>query len=68
MPIKQLKAFRRLSLAKGEKQPVELTIDTADLRYWDDKTASFVTPKGKYQLMVGSSSADIRLTTTITLE
>lgn len=68
MPIKQLKAFKRVSVPKGKTQLVELFIDKADLRYWDDKTGGFVTPKGEYQLMVGSSSADIRLQGTFTIE
>lgn len=68
MPIKQLKAFERVALAKGNTRAVELSIDKADLRYWDDKSNGFVTPKGEYQLMVGSSSADIRLQGTFTLE
>ena len=68
MPIKQLKAFERVAVAKGKTRAMELTIDKADLRYWDDKTNGFVTPKGEYQLMVGSSSADIRLKGTFTIE
>ncbi len=67
MPIKQLKGFERVSIARGKRQTVNITIPTSQLRYWDEKTGTFVTPRGTYQIMVGSSSSNIHLQSTITL-
>lgn len=59
-PIKQLRAFRRVSLARGEKRNVTLSVARKDIRYWDDAKNSFVTPDGLYTFVVGGSSADTR--------
>ena len=61
MPIKQLRGFERISLPKGKSETVTITIPYAELRYWDDNTGGFVTPKGSYEILVGASSEDIRL-------
>ena len=65
MPIKQLKGFKRTSIKTGMTQSVEINMDKAQLRYWDEQESKFVTPKGKYTIMVGASSDDIRLTQSI---
>jgi beta-glucosidase len=62
MPVKELKAFNRLSLKIGEKKKVTIEIDKLKLRCWDEATGSFVHPIGEYEVMVGASSDDIRLT------
>jgi beta-glucosidase len=59
-PLKQLRAFRRISLLKGERRNVTLSVARRDLRFWDDSRKVFITPKGHYTLMVGSSSANIK--------
>ena len=61
MPQKELKAFRRITLQKGQRTAVTFSIPKEQLRYWDDNTKAFVTPRGEYEFMVGSSSADIKL-------
>jgi len=67
MPIKQLKGFKRINIKKGNTATVEIEIEKAQLRYYNEKESKFITPKGSYQIMVGTSSADIRLTQTIQL-
>jgi beta-glucosidase len=62
MPVKQLKGFKRVAVAKGKTQKVEVEIEKKELRYWDEARSAFVTPQGKYVFMVGASSDDIRLT------
>ncbi|HQR94701.1 MAG TPA: glycoside hydrolase family 3 C-terminal domain-containing protein, partial [Sediminibacterium sp.] len=61
LPIKQLKGFKRVHLENGKTEKVEIAIDKTQLRYWDEKTSSFITPKGTYNIMVGASSNDIKL-------
>jgi beta-glucosidase len=62
-PTKQLAAFQRISLQPGEKQTVSFSLphDHIALRYWDDAKEQFDYEPGPVQLMIGSSSADIRL-------
>jgi len=62
-PIKQLAGFQRVNLKPGEKQTVSFSLphDHIALRYWDDVKGQFVYESGPVQLMIGSSSADIRL-------
>ena len=67
MPIKQLRGFERVTLGKGKKQTVNITIPKRELRYWDEERDGFVTPSGTYTIMVGSSSQRIHLQSTITL-
>ncbi|MDR3217913.1 MAG: glycoside hydrolase family 3 C-terminal domain-containing protein, partial [Dysgonamonadaceae bacterium] len=62
MPIKELKGFQRNTIQKGETKKVEIAIRKDLLRYWDEKTGKFITPAGTYEFMVGSSSADISIT------
>ena len=67
LPVKELKGFNRLSFNFGEQRIVSIEIDKSRLRYWDEASASFVHPKGEYEVMVGASSDDIRLTKKVIL-
>ncbi|MCH5309171.1 MAG: glycoside hydrolase family 3 C-terminal domain-containing protein [Prevotella sp.] len=59
-PAKQLKAFERIHIKKGETQQVTLRISRSDLTYWDAAAHAFVPEKGLIHFMIGASSADIR--------
>lgn len=61
MPIKQLRGFERVNIPKGKSREITVDIPYSELRYWDDTAGGFVTPKGEYELYVGASSSDIRL-------
>lgn len=67
-PLKELKGFRRVSVARGKRERVAIAVPKSSLRYCDETTGGFVTvPAGLYDVFVGSSSADIRLQTAIML-
>lgn len=59
-PAKQLKAFERIHIKKGETQQVILRIQRSDLTYWDSSSHAFIPEQGPIHLMIGSSSEDIR--------
>jgi beta-glucosidase len=61
-PPKVLKAFRKVQLDPGRRATVTLTLDRRDLSAWDTDRGRWVSPTGRYRLMVGSSSRDIRAT------
>ncbi|MBZ5617858.1 MAG: glycoside hydrolase family 3 C-terminal domain-containing protein [Acidobacteriia bacterium] len=60
-PIKELRGFQRISLDPKEKRSVTFTLPAADLAFYDVKTKQFVVEPGAFDIMVGSSSEDIRL-------
>jgi beta-glucosidase len=66
-PLQELKAFRRVHLAAGAHERIELSLRAADLGYWDQEKKRFTVEPGTLEIRVGSSSADIRLTRTITI-
>ncbi len=61
-PVKALKGFDRIILKPGESKTVAFTLPAAkSLSFWDVKKKSFVVEPGLFEVMVGSSSADIKL-------
>ncbi|MFC7550880.1 glycoside hydrolase family 3 C-terminal domain-containing protein [Plantactinospora sp. GCM10030261] len=63
--IKQLRAFERVELAPGQTRPVTMRLPAADLAHWDVTRDRWVVEDSTYDLMVGSSSADIRQRTAV---
>ena len=59
-PVKELKGFRRITLGPGGTQSVAFTLDARQCVYYGED--GFVVEPGTVQVLVGSSSADIRLT------
>jgi len=63
-PNIELKAFKRIRIKSGQTVPVYLNIKIADLALWNKDMKQVVEP-GKFKIMIGSSSKDIRLNTEI---
>ncbi len=66
-PRKELRGFERVSLQAGETKTVQVKLPAASLAYWDEKAGRFVVEDEPVRLMVGGSSSDVRLETTITV-
>ncbi|MFA5046991.1 MAG: glycoside hydrolase family 3 C-terminal domain-containing protein [Paludibacter sp.] len=66
-PIRQLKGFKRVFIPAGESKTVEIALKAIDLAYWNVEKHAFTIEKGKVKLMIGSSSADIKLAKEIPL-
>ena len=64
-PAQELKAFTKVWLEAGESKTVTLPLDDKTFRYWNTKTDSWEVEGGTYELRVGASSADIRLTAAV---
>jgi len=60
-PIKELKGFKRVTLNPGEVQTVSIKLPASSLAYWDVAKKSFIVEKEPVKLMIGSSSADVRV-------
>ncbi|HCD51495.1 MAG TPA: glucan 1,4-alpha-glucosidase [Balneolaceae bacterium] len=59
-PIKDLRGFRRIHLKKGESKHIEFLVYSKDLRYWDPDKDKWIFEVGPVEILVGSSSEDIR--------
>jgi beta-glucosidase len=59
-PVKELKDFKRISLMAGEEKEVQLTITPAMLTMLDINLHEVIEP-GRFRLMIGTSSTDIKL-------
>lgn len=66
-PQKELKGFTRIQLKAGASQNVKMLIPRAHLCHWNEKTDGWDYEQGEATLLIGSSSADIKLETPIKL-
>jgi beta-glucosidase len=67
LPNRQLRAFERVHLARGQTRTVRLTIPVSDLAHWDVTRGRWVVETSKHDLMIGASSADIRQRGTVSV-
>ncbi|MBN2261770.1 MAG: glycoside hydrolase family 3 C-terminal domain-containing protein [Prolixibacteraceae bacterium] len=69
MPVKQLRAFERISLAKGEEKTVSFILKpSVDFRYYNSMLRKYMVEPGQFEIQIGASSSDIRLRNTITVQ
>jgi len=59
-PPLQLKGFQRVHLGAGERRAVTFTLTSTDLASCSDPAGWTVHP-GSYEVLIGASSADVRL-------
>ena len=60
-PVKELKAFAKTgSLKPGETAKVTMSVDATALASYNEERSAWVVDAGKYDFLVGASSADIR--------
>lgn len=59
-PGKELRGFERIRLKPGEKKTVSFSLPTEKLSFWDTNKKAFVVEPGAFEVLVGSSSEDIR--------
>ena len=58
--VKELKGFAKVALKPGESKTVRFSPSPRDLAYWDEFAHRFRTDAGDYEILVGSTSTDIR--------
>lgn len=64
-PVKELKGYEKVFLKKGETQHIEIFLGEEAFRFYDYMQHKFVVEPGEFNILIGSSSQDIRLTTRI---
>ena len=59
-PVLELKDFQKVKLNAGESKTIEFTIDKEKLSFYNNKI-EWVAEPGDFEVMIGASSADIKL-------
>jgi len=59
-PPKELKGFAKITLAPGETKTGTFTLDPRSLAFWDVVHHAWGAEAGRFEVLVGSSSRDIR--------
>ncbi|HTL07344.1 MAG TPA: glycoside hydrolase family 3 N-terminal domain-containing protein [Chitinophagaceae bacterium] len=67
MPIKELRAFKRVSVAKSGSSLVSMAIALSDLQKWDTGLHNWKLYPGEYTFIAGGHSADEKIKATLTI-
>lgn len=67
-PYKELKGFEKVALGAGEKKRVSIALDKRAFAFWNGTAGEWQVESGEFEILVGASSADIRLKAAVTLE
>ncbi|MBN1286183.1 MAG: glycoside hydrolase family 3 C-terminal domain-containing protein [Anaerolineae bacterium] len=67
-PYKELKGFAKVALEPGATQTATITLDARAFAYYDPAYGRWVTESGAFDILVGSSSADIHFKETVQME
>lgn len=66
-PPKELKGFVKVALAPEESQTVSFALNDRDFSYYDPALGRWVAESGAFDILIGTSAADIHLRQTVTL-
>lgn len=61
-PDKELKGFEKVALEPGETKTVSITLDKRSFAWYNTELKDWYAANGTYELLIGASSRDIRLT------
>lgn len=66
-PLKELKGYEKVSLDPGETKTVTMTLDKRSFAWYSTELHDWYAASGEYEILIGASSRDIRLTEKIRL-
>ncbi len=66
-PDRELATFAKVSLDAGQKSTISLELDEMALAYWDTDGHHWAADPGRYELLIGASSRDIRAAVEVSL-
>ncbi len=66
-PVKELKGFCKTALEPGERKRVSVALDFRSFAFYHPVYRRWITEDGEFEILVGASSADIRLRGTVRL-
>ncbi|MFJ4327620.1 glycoside hydrolase family 3 C-terminal domain-containing protein [Streptomyces tricolor] len=67
-PRRELLDHRRITLDPGETAAVSFEVPLTALEFWDVRQGGWRLERGPYELLLGASSEDVRLRTTVRLD
>jgi beta-glucosidase len=59
-PLRKLAGFAKVEVAAGERRAVAFEVPVAELAFWDEAAQGFAVDAGRYEIVVGGSSQDVR--------
>jgi beta-glucosidase len=67
-PVKALVGFSRVTIPAGKTINVKVSINQFSMRQFDESKDDYTVYPGVYELMIGASSSDIKLTKNLTIK
>jgi len=67
-PVQELKAFAKVALNPGESKAVTFRLSQRSFAYWNEALSQWTADPGSYEIRVGTSSQDLPLKETVTLQ
>lgn len=67
-PIKELRGFKKVFLKSGEEKEVSIELSKRAFAFWNININNWMVETGEFDILVGASSRDIKLSKTITVE
>ena len=67
-PVRELRAFKKVTLEPGETKTVRFALDKRAFAYWEPRCHDFFVESGEFVIEIGESSRDIRLSRSIQVE
>lgn len=64
-PEKELKGFAKVNLKPGASKTLSIDLDSEAFSHWDIDAAAWQSAKGRYEIIVGNSSRDHRISTVV---
>ena len=68
MPVRELKAFKRLTVSKEGEATIVFNIPLPELQKWDEKKRAWKLYSGDYKIVVGENADDEKLNAVIKLK
>ena len=65
-PDRELAGFAKVTVEAGGRETVRVPLGADAFRYWDVETHDWRSDQGRYEILVGASSRDIRGSATVT--
>jgi beta-glucosidase len=66
-PVQELKAFKKVYLKPNEQKEVTFMLDRSAFAFYDVETSAWKIEPGSFNILIGSSSRDIRLSGNVNL-
>ena len=67
-PLRELKGFAKVELEPGEEKEIRFTLDKRSFAYYEPKVQDWFVESGEFQIEIGASSRDIRLSESVYVE